>query len=106
MALWVDKYRPHDLSKLDYHQIQAEKLADLVSNGNFPHLMFCGPNGAGKRTRIHCLLKKIYGRGVENVRVEEHQFQTQSGKKLQINVLNSNYHIELTPRFASFISCQ
>lgn len=97
MALWVDKYRPHDLSKLTYHKELNEKLSSLVSSGDFPHLMFVGPSGAGKRTRIHCLLKKIYGRGVENVHIEEQNFQAASGKKLQIYVVNSNYHIELTP---------
>lgn len=99
MALWVDKYRPTDLTKLTYHKSQAEKLTKLVNIGDFPHLLFCGPNGVGKRTRIQCLLKKIYGSGVGKVHVEEHQFQTANGKKLTINVVNSNYHMELTPRF-------
>ncbi|KAI1706373.1 alpha/beta hydrolase fold domain-containing protein [Ditylenchus destructor] len=97
MSLWVDKYRPRDLTKLTYHVDQARKLGELISAGDFPHLLFCGPSGAGKRTRIHCLLKKLYGRGAENVRLETQEFQTNSGKKLQIYVVNSNYHIELTP---------
>lgn len=65
---------------------------------DFPHLMFCGPSGAGKRTRIECLLKKLYGKGVETVHIEPQEFQTSSGKKLQINIITSLYHIELTPR--------
>jgi replication factor C subunit 3/5 len=103
MALWVDKYRPRDLNKLTYYKDQANKLASLVSSGDFPHLLFCGPSGSGKRTRIHCLLKEIYGRGVENVHAEEFPFQSPSNKKLQINVVNSNYHIELTPRLFSSV---
>uniref|UniRef100_A0A915DV19 Replication factor C subunit 3 n=1 Tax=Ditylenchus dipsaci TaxID=166011 RepID=A0A915DV19_9BILA len=97
MSLWVDKYRPRDLSKLSYHVDQGRRLAEMVEAGDFPHLLFCGPSGSGKRTRIHCLLKKLYGRGAENVRLETHDFQTNAGKKLQIYVVNSNYHIELTP---------
>ena len=30
MSLWVDKYRPNTLSKLDYHQEQAKYLKKLV----------------------------------------------------------------------------
>ncbi|CAK5056036.1 unnamed protein product [Meloidogyne enterolobii] len=97
MALWIDKYRPREMSKLTFHKEQSEKLSSLVTDGDFSHLLFCGPAGAGKRTRINCLLKKIYGKGVENVHVETHHFSIPSGKKLQIFVVNSNYHIELTP---------
>ena len=31
MSLWVDKYRPKELSKLDYHLEQADHLKKLVS---------------------------------------------------------------------------
>lgn len=31
MSLWVDKYRPKELSKLDYHLEQAGHLKKLVS---------------------------------------------------------------------------
>ena len=30
-SLWVDKYRPTSLSKLDYHKDQAKWLTRLVS---------------------------------------------------------------------------
>lgn len=30
MSLWVDKYRPTSLSKLDYHKEQASRLKKLV----------------------------------------------------------------------------
>lgn len=31
MSLWVDKYRPTSLAKLDYHKEQANRLKNLVS---------------------------------------------------------------------------
>lgn len=30
MSLWVDKYRPTSLGKLDYHKEQANQLKNLV----------------------------------------------------------------------------
>jgi len=97
MALWVDKYRPLELNELSYNSDQTIQLAKFISLGNFPHLMFCGPSGAGKRTRINILLKELYGAGVESVHIVQKEFQTNSGKKLQINIISSIYHIEVCP---------
>ena len=51
----------------------------------------------GKKTRIMCLLKELYGSGVEKLRIKKHEFTTPSKKKLEIATLASNYHIEVTP---------
>ncbi|KAF5300121.1 hypothetical protein FQR65_LT09211 [Abscondita terminalis] len=97
MSLWVDKYRPKDLSKLDYHKEQAENLKKLTQRGDFPHLLVYGPSGAGKKTRIMCILKDLYGPGVERLRMEQLNFTTPSKKKLEIMTVSSNYHIEINP---------
>ncbi|XP_046670088.1 replication factor C subunit 3 [Homalodisca vitripennis] len=97
MSLWVDKYRPNSLQKLDYHKDQANHLKNLVQQGDFPHLLFYGPSGAGKRTRIMALLRELYGPGVERLRMEHLNFQTPSNKKLDIMTLASNYHIQVNP---------
>ncbi|KAK4883217.1 hypothetical protein RN001_006536 [Aquatica leii] len=97
MSLWVDKYRPKDLSKLDYHKDQAENLKKLTQRGDFPHLLVYGPSGAGKKTRIMCILKDLYGPGVERLRMEQLNFTTPSKKKLEIMTVSSNYHIEINP---------
>lgn len=95
MSLWVDKYRPKDLQKLDYHKEQANHLKKLTQQGDFPHLLVYGPLGAGKKTRIMCLLKELYGSGVERLRMENMNFVTPSNKKLEITTVSSNYHIEV-----------
>ena len=97
MALWVDKYRPRELSKVDFHVHQAENLANLSQQGDFPHLMFYGPSGAGKKTRIMCLLRELYGPGIEKLRNEIMSFTTPSNKKIEIMTVSSNYHIEVNP---------
>ena len=68
MSLWVDKHRPVTLEKLDYLKDQAAQLARLATTGDLPHLLFYGPSGAGKKTRIMALLRAIFGAGVEKVR--------------------------------------
>lgn len=97
MSLWVDKYRPKSLAKLDYHEDQANMLKKLVQSGDFPHILFYGPNGAGKRTRIMAVLRELYGHGAEKLRHEHQTFTTPSKKKLEISTIASNYHIEVNP---------
>ncbi|KAJ6636987.1 Replication factor C subunit 3 [Pseudolycoriella hygida] len=97
MALWVDKHRPRELSKLDYHKEQAQHLINLSQQGDFPHLMFYGPSGAGKKTRIMCLLRELYGTGVERLRNETMTFTTPSNRKIEIMTVGSNYHLEVNP---------
>lgn len=97
MALWVDKHRPRVLDDLDYHTEQAEQLKNLANQSDFPHLMFFGPSGAGKKTRILCLLRELYGSGVEHIKNETFQFTTASNRKMEILTVGSNYHLEINP---------
>jgi replication factor C subunit 3/5 len=97
MSLWVDKYRPTNLAKLDYHKEQAARLKRLVQCDDFPHLLIYGPSGAGKKTRMTCLLRELYGAGVEKLRIEHMEFTTLSKKKIEISTISSNYHIEMNP---------
>jgi hypothetical protein len=57
--LWVDKHRPTSLESLDYGKEQAEQLRLLAATGDLPHMLFYGPAGAGKKTRIMALVRRL-----------------------------------------------
>ena len=96
MVLWVDLYRPKKLNSLDYHPEITNKLRRLVESGDIPHLLFYGPSGAGKKTRISAFLHELYGPAATKVRVTQRIIETKS-KKIEISSLNSIYHIEINP---------
>lgn len=97
MALWVDQYRPSELVQLDYHPTITEHLSHLSNSEGFPHLLVFGPPGSGKKTRIMATLRALYGPGVEKIKVDQRILTTPSNRKIEVNLLVSNYHIEINP---------
>ncbi|MCO5576696.1 hypothetical protein L7F22_030511 [Adiantum nelumboides] len=103
--LWVDKYRPHTLDKVMVHVEEAQRLKQLVGQGDCPHLLFFGPSGAGKKTLIMALLREVYGSGAEKIKVENKPWKIEAGtRKLEVELttISSNYHVELNPSDAGF----
>lgn len=94
--LWVDKHRPSSFQKLNYHEDKSMQLQSLVHGADFPHLLFYGPSGAGKKTRILCILREVFGPGVEKVKIEVRSFKVNS-RNVDISLISSAYHIEMNP---------
>ncbi|KAL2434722.1 Replication factor C subunit 5 [Exophiala dermatitidis] len=97
MALLVDKLRPRSLDALTYHKDLSDRLASLAASADFPHLLFYGPSGAGKKTRILATLRALYGSGVEKIKIDARVFTTSTNRKLEFNIVSSVYHLEITP---------
>ncbi|KAI9223378.1 putative subunit of DNA replication factor C (RF-C) [Blastocladiella britannica] len=97
MALWVDRHRPATLALLTYHNTLSLHLDRLAQETDLPHLLFFGPSGAGKRTRILATLRALFGSGVDKVKVEHRTLVTPSNRKIDVSLLVSNYHIEINP---------
>mmetsp|Transcript_6108 Transcript_6108/g.10544 ORF Transcript_6108/g.10544 Transcript_6108/m.10544 type:complete len:357 (+) Transcript_6108:68-1138(+) len=98
--LWVDKHRPKSLDEIDYHKDLGKRLASLAKSGNQPHMLFVGPSGAGKATRVHALLRELYGTGVEASKVETRSVApnpNNPSNTVDIQVVVSNYHMQLSP---------
>jgi len=96
MVLWVEKYRPTSLDSLTLHHSTTETLQRLTKDEDFPHIIMYGPSGAGKKTRVQALLRGIFGRGADKVKVSHKSFKVKS-KTIEISSVSSHYHIELNP---------
>jgi len=98
--LWVDKHRPKTLDDMDYHPELSERLKRMAASGNPPHMLFTGPSGAGKSTRVHALLRELYGPGADVIKVETKTIAPNPNtpsNTIDIQVVVSNYHLALTP---------
>tara|TARA_B110001452_G_scaffold212370_1_gene182961 strand:- start:216 stop:1292 length:1077 start_codon:yes stop_codon:yes gene_type:complete len=98
MALWVDKHRPKTLDALDHHKPLAANMKRMVASGDFPHMLFYGPSGAGKKTRVMALLRQLHGPSVEKLKVEARSFKFgSSSTTTDLTLVSSSHHVELNP---------
>jgi replication factor C subunit 3/5 len=99
--LWTEKYQPTSFEELSFHKDLNQKLLNLSNKGTIPHMIFYGPNGGGKRTRITCLLTKLFGKGVLKTNKDLWKCTLNSNKTVELNIRYSNYHAELSPSVVS-----
>lgn len=92
---WVDKHRPQSIDDLTFHPDLTDKLKCLAAFKDFPHLLFQGPQGAGKMTRVHCLLRCIFGECATKVSTSVASVQISSSVTEEVEALHSKCHVEL-----------
>jgi replication factor C subunit 3/5 len=97
--LWIDKHEPKTLEALSAHRGLNERLLRLSRSSNFPHLLFHGPSGSGKKTRIHALLRATFGPVVDKMHMERKELRVGAARsrKVQVEVVSSPAHLEFSP---------
>jgi replication factor C subunit 3/5 len=82
------------------HQDTIPILEKLAESEDFPHVLFYGPSGGGKRTLTKGLLQALYGtQAVHKIKSEQKEFKISSTSSTMCSavVFSSMYHIEVTP---------
>ena len=72
---WVEKYRPTSFDDIVLDPLNRKLLENIVSQNNFPNLLFYGPPGTGKTTTIINLIDKY----------QEFYNQKRKGLKIHLN---------------------
>lgn len=95
--LWVDRYRPRALSEMELYPELSGVLSRLAGSKDLPHLLFYGPSGSGKKSRVMALLNEVYGSSVYSLRLEHKSVQVTDSKVVDIATLSSPHHIDINP---------
>ena len=59
--IWIEKYRPTNLSEVVGQSSVTDRLKNYVKERSMPHLLFAGPAGIGKTTSALALAKEMFG---------------------------------------------
>ncbi|HJJ48968.1 MAG TPA: replication factor C small subunit [Methanocorpusculum sp.] len=58
--IWIEKYRPHNLSEVAGQEDVVNRLKAYVSSKSLPHLLFTGSAGVGKTTCAVALAREMF----------------------------------------------
>ncbi|XP_022741261.1 uncharacterized protein LOC111292901 [Durio zibethinus] len=83
---WADKYQPTSLNGFTCHKQEAELLKQLVSHESYPHILFKGPSGSGKRALTMAFLREIYG---------DSSWNEKRPMQVIVPLASSTHHVEL-----------
>ncbi|KAJ9561921.1 LOW QUALITY PROTEIN: hypothetical protein OSB04_007081 [Centaurea solstitialis] len=94
---WADKHQPSSLNGFTCHKQEALQLKQLASQDIFPHILFKGPQGSGRKALTMALLCEIYGDAARNISHDLRYFQIQETRLTQVAVplASSAHHVEL-----------
>ena len=67
-------------------------------------MLFYGPPSSGKKTRIFCVLRELFGSGIDKLKIEREEFETPSKKRIELTTIVSNHHIEINPSDAGIFA--
>jgi replication factor C subunit 3/5 len=100
--LLIDKYNPKSINDISFHHNIYTLLKILSHDKAFPNIIFYGPNGSGKKTLIKLFLEMLYGKEVNNMKLNEHDVVGCGNKVSTITIKQSDFHIVIEPNNNNF----
>jgi len=102
MPFLVDEYAPKSYEEIFFHRPIYDRLKMMSSDNSIPHIIFHGPQGAGKKTMINIFLKMIYGDSISKLYTTSYNIMGSGSRTKKEFVQNSDHHIIINPTGTNF----
>lgn len=99
---FIDKYTPQSINDAKFHLDLLHRLEHMSKNESIPHMLFCGPDGCGKKTIIRLLLEMLFDKDVHKTEDSVYTVIGSGNKVTNVTVKQSNYHIVIEPNNNNF----
>ena len=99
---FVDKHVPQNVDDLVFHKKELELLKKMSQDESIPHIIFYGPDGAGKKTLIRLFLEMLYDSEVNKLDDSIYKVSGSGNSNTDIIIKQSNYHIVIEPNNTNF----
>lgn len=97
----VHKMIPKGYDDVFFHKGTYERLKIMSKDESIPHIIFHGPNGAGKKTMINIFLRELFNNDLDSY-VETHNVSGSGSKIKSIRIVRSSHHISFSPTGTNF----
>lgn len=87
-APWIEKYRPKTTADLLLNDTLLTKINKIIKDKDMPNLLITGIPGIGKTTTIKCIVRKLYGRYVNDAVLELNASDDRGIKAVQDIIIN------------------
>lgn len=99
---FIDKYAPKSIDDAKFHLDLLNRLQYMSKNESIPHMLFCGPDGCGKKTIIKLFLEMLFDKDVHKTEDSVYTVVGSGNKTTLVTVKQSNYHIVIEPNNNNF----
>jgi replication factor C subunit 3/5 len=100
---FIDKYRPYELKESFFHKDIYDFLENISKDNDLPHIIFCGPNGSGKKTMIKLFLTMLFNKDVVNkLKTVSYDVNASNNKPTKEKIKQSDYHIVIEPKNTNY----
>lgn len=99
---FIDKYAPKTAKDLLFHKDKLELLKKMSEDNSVPHIIFCGPEGSGKKTLIKLFLEMLYDTDVHDLNDLIYKVSGSGNTVTDVTIKQSNYHIVIEPNNNNF----
>ena len=99
---FINKYAPKNTSEIIFHKDEVKLLKKMSDDNSIPHIIFYGPEGAGKKTLIKAFLAMLYDDRVNKLCDSTYKVTGSGNSTTDVVIKQSDYHIVIEPNNNNF----